>query len=416
MNAYFQLIRQRPQFRYLWLAQVVSLVGDWFNTIASVVLISRYTDSGLAVSGIFVARALPPFLFGPVAGVVADRFNRKTVLVFTDLARMVIVLGFLLVTSADRVWLLYVLTVAQFVISSFFEPARSAILPALVEEDELLVANTLSSATWSAMLTLGAAIGGLTAAAFGVRIALVIDSLTFGLSALFILRIHLAKPIGEEMTEAPASGWTEFIDGLRYVAQRPAIGMITLVKGLGQFGSIDLLAALYAATVFPVGEGGAITIGLMFATHGFGAIIGPIIGNMLGDGSVRYLTNAVVAGFSLTMLGYIFLSISPTLLIAMIPVTLRGMGGSINWTYSSVIIQMQVPDRFLGRVFALDFAIFTLMLSLSLWLTGLAVDGWGLGAREVALTYGVLSLMPVVFWAAFAWRSRARLAEGAAMD
>jgi MFS family permease len=172
MNVYLSLIRRRPQYRFLWFAQVVSLLGDWFNVIATVTIVARYTDSVQSVSLLFLARGLPPFLFGPLAGVVADRFNRKTILIVSDVLRFFIVLGLLLVTSADRLWLVYVLTMLQFMVSAFFEPARAAILPSLVEGDELLTANTLSSATWSAVLAFGAAIGAFTADAFGVRAAL----------------------------------------------------------------------------------------------------------------------------------------------------------------------------------------------------------------------------------------------------
>src|SRR5687768_5689800 len=94
VNTYFPFLQRRPQFRSLWLAQVISLSGDWFNTIASVIIINRYAPSGLAVGGLFIARALPPFLLGPLAGVVADRFDRRKVLILSDVLRAGIVLAF----------------------------------------------------------------------------------------------------------------------------------------------------------------------------------------------------------------------------------------------------------------------------------------------------------------------------------
>ena len=111
MNTYLSFLQRRPKFRSLWLAQVISLSGDWFNTIASVIIINRYAPSGLAVGGLFIARALPPFLLGPLAGVVADRFDRRKILILSDVLRAGIVLGFLLVDRPERLWLLYVLTV-----------------------------------------------------------------------------------------------------------------------------------------------------------------------------------------------------------------------------------------------------------------------------------------------------------------
>ena len=302
MVAYLTLLRSRSQFRYLWLAQVISLTGDWFNTIALVVIVNRYTDSGLAVGGLFLARALPPFIFGPLAGVVADRFSRRAVLILSDLLRAIVVLGYLLVDRPERVWLAYVLSAVQFSVSTFFEPARAAIVPRLVAEAELLDANTLSSITWSAMLTLGGAIGGLTAALFGVQAALVIDSLSFVASALLVFGIRGgARPAG---VHAGGSGWSNFVAGLAYVRQNPDVGLVTLVKGMGQVGSFDIVAALYAEKVFRVGQEGATTLGLMFAAFGLGAVAGPLVANRFGDNSARWLRRAIVGGFALLPLAW----------------------------------------------------------------------------------------------------------------
>lgn len=394
---YVALLRQRPQFRYLWFAQVISLFGDWFNTIATVVLVNRYTDSGLAVGTLFVARALPPFLLGPVAGVIADRFDRKKVLIAADLLRAVIVLGFLLVNSSSLVWLIYLLTVLQFSISAFFEPARNAILPVLVDSDELLVANTLSSATWSAMLAFGAAIGGLATGLLGTSVAITIDSLTFLLSAYFVIRIVADTRPKRESTEI-GGGWLDMIEGFRYVLDRPRIGVVTLVKGLSQVGTADIMIALYAASVFVYGDDGAITLGALYASFGLGAILGPIVGNMLGDGSDQFLQRFILVGFLIMPVGWLLYGAAPFLPVAMLGLFLRAMGGSINWVYSSVLIQTKVPDKFLGRVFALDFSIFTMLMALAVWLTGFIVDTFDVHPRTMAFYFVGAHLVPALLW------------------
>ena len=397
MNTYLSLIRQRPQYRFLWFAQVVSLLGDWFNTIATVIIVTRYTDSVQAVSLLFLARGLPPFLFGPLAGVVADRFNRKTILIISDMLRVIIVLNLLFVTSADRVWLVYVLTTLQFTVSAFFEPARAAILPSLVESDELLTANTLSSATWSVVLSFGAAIGAVTANVFGIQIALIIDAMTFVVSAFFIIQISFVDHPTEKGI-AEVSGWTDLIDGFKYVSERPRIAAYTLVKGLAQVGSVDIMFALYAERVFVVGKDGAITLGLFYTCFGIGAVLGPVIGNMLGDGSDRFLRRGIWVGFLLMPLGWLGFSGAPFLAFAAFAVLLRGMGGSINWTYSSVFLQQKIPDKFLGRVFALDFSLFTLGYAVSVWATGFLVDTLDLDPRQLSMWLAIGSILPVLFW------------------
>jgi Arabinose efflux permease len=405
MISYFPFLQLRPKFRALWLAQVISLTGDWFNTIASVIIVNRYSASGLAVGGLFIARALPPFLLSPVAGVIADRFDRRKVLVLSDVLRAGIVLGFLLVDRPERLWLLYVLTVLQFSVSAFFEPARAALVPALVESEELLLANTLSSITWSAMLAFGGAIGGLTASLFGVRVSLLVDAASFLGSAALV--ISIPGQFSAEAVHALESGWQNFVDGLNYVRKNLDVGLVTLVKAMGQVGSFDIITALYAAHIFREGQEGATTLGLMFTAFGVGSVIGPLISNRLGDSSIIWLRRAILGGFVCMPLAWLIVGTAPTLPIALAGCILRGAGGSINWTYSDVLLQMSVPNHLLGRVFAFDIAIFTLAVSISLWLTGFVTDEFHLNPRTIVLFLALGSLGPLAVWgAALRWQIR----------
>src|SRR5690606_12942705 len=154
------LLRRNANFRNLWLGSVISQFGDWFNVIASAEVISRLTDSGTALSFLFLARFLPLFVFSPIAGVLADRFDRKRIMVLSDVLRAVAVLGFLFIHEPDDIWLFYLLTILQFSLSALFTPARGAVLANVVRSDELVAANALDSLTWSTMLALGAFAGG----------------------------------------------------------------------------------------------------------------------------------------------------------------------------------------------------------------------------------------------------------------
>src|SRR4026207_1896291 len=176
---YIDLLRRNRSFRQLWLGQVVSQMGDWFDTIALYTIILKLTGSGRDVGLLLVARFVPSFFFGPISGVIADRFSRQRIMIISDLLRALVVLGFLFVRRADQLWIVYVLTVFQLGLSTFFEPAKTAASPPIVEDRDLLAANAISSVTWSVMLTLGAAIGGLITGWFGTNAAFVLDSLTF---------------------------------------------------------------------------------------------------------------------------------------------------------------------------------------------------------------------------------------------
>src|SRR5215203_1070860 len=167
---YIDLLRRNRSFRQLWLGQVVSQMGDWFNTIALYTIILKLTGSGRDVGLLLVARFLPSFLFGPLSGVVADRFSRRTIMIVSDVLRAIVVLGFLFVRHADQLWIVYALTVLQLGLSTFFEPAKTAAVPSIVSDRELVAANAISSVTWSVMLTLGAAIGGLITGLLGTNV------------------------------------------------------------------------------------------------------------------------------------------------------------------------------------------------------------------------------------------------------
>jgi len=284
INPYVDLVRHNRAYRYLWFSQIISLMGDLFNLIASAALVAKLSGSGLAIGGIFLARLLPPLLLGPFVGVVADRFNRRKILIASDLLRTGVVLAFLLIRSEADIWLIYVLIVLQFSISAFFEPTRAALLPSLVPRHDLVTANALSSATWSTMLALGAALGGLATALFGITTAFLIDAATFLVSAWFVTRIPLGPgPVQAEALAAPQSGWQDFVSGLIYLRQHPAILMVALLKASSAlaYGGMAIIEVNFAERVFPLGEGGSGTLGLIYFMAGLGTGLGPILARRL---------------------------------------------------------------------------------------------------------------------------------------
>src|SRR5438445_1266015 len=163
--AYLTLLRRNRNYRLLWLAQIVSELGDWFYTLAVYHLLLELTGSkAQAVAFAVVLQVLPSTLAAPTAGVINDRLSRKRIMIGADLVRFFIVLGMLLVRTPSMVWLVYPLLFVETIAAAFFEPAHSAVIPNIVPEDEVLAANALASVTWSFCLAAGAALGGLFAA------------------------------------------------------------------------------------------------------------------------------------------------------------------------------------------------------------------------------------------------------------
>ncbi len=403
MSQYLQLLRKNPDYTRLWLAQVVSLLGDWFNTIVLSALVANYSGgSGAAVSGFLLARFIPSLIIGPFAGTLIDRFNRKNLLIASDVSRALVVLLLLLATGPDTLWLIYLLTFIQFSLSTVFEPGRNAIMPSLLRKEDLVLANTLGSVTWSVMLAGGAIIGGLVAASFGAAFALVVDSITFLISAMLIVGITVRPDhvrVLHQDTPAPASTERGFRDGLRYLRQRPGLAATLLVK-LGQsLGNVDALMIIYATELFVVGEDGIISLSLMYAAFGLGAVIGPLVLNRFNDGSVRVMRRLIIIGYAWITLAWLVFGGASSLALVSLALVMRAMGGSVNWTYSSVIIQKSVADEYLGRMFSLDMIGFQLASAASILITGQLVDSLGIeNVRFIVLGMGALSLVPLVLW------------------
>ena len=399
---YIELLRSNHGFRQLWLGQVISQTGDWFNTIALYTIILNLTGSGRDVGLLLVARFLPSFIFGPLSGVVADRFSRRSIMIISDLLRAVVVLGFLFVRRADQLWIIYVLTVLQLGLSTFFEPAKTAAIPSIVSDRELVAANAISAVTWSVMLTLGAAIGGVITGWFGTNVAFILDSLTYVLSGLLIISVRLPKRpprAKSKLTVAKALGISDTVEGVQYVKGRPRVLALLLVKpawGLG--GGILSLLAVFGERIFPVGNSAATGIGVLFAARGIGTAVGPIVARRIaGEGKNRMLVSIGIS-FMIGGLGYIAFGSTSSFVVALIVLGLAHTGGSILWVFSTVLLQRDVEDNFRGRVFAAELALLTLAMAASNYVTGEMLDRFSFSPRTVTIALGIWFLMPGVIW------------------
>jgi MFS family permease len=332
---YGELIRSNHNFRYLWFGQIVSLLGDWFNLIASASLIAELTQSGAAIGGLFVVRMLAPFLVSPIAGVVADRYNRKYILIATDIARALTVVGFLFIREPGQIWMLYALTAVQLGISGFFFPTRNAILPDIVTRRELGAANALSSATWSVMLAVGAAIGGLVSGTWGIYPAFTIDALTFIVSAFFLWQLRY-QPTNTDISgsdKTVGAALKQYVEGLRYLKNHPDVLFITLHKAAVSVfvsGGFQVIQVALAQDVFPIGEGGGISLGLMFGVAGVGTGIGPILARRFTGDRDRPMRKAIIVGYILCSVGMILVAPLFDFYSVLLGSAVRGVGGGIQ--------------------------------------------------------------------------------------
>ena len=399
--SYTELLRNNRNYRFLWLGQVASLLGDWFNLVASAALIGLLTQSGLAVGSLFVVRMLAPFLVSPIAGVVADRYNRKHILIAVDLARAAVVLAFLLVRDPGHVWLLYTLTAVQMALSGFFYPARTSILPDLAREGDLGAMNALSSATWSVMLALGAALGGLFSGTFGMYPAFVLDTLTFLISALLLLQIRMpAAPatIASDMTVAAAV--RQYFDGLRYLREHPAVLFIAVQKAINSLwltAGFQVLVVAISQRVFVVGEGGGISMGLIFGLAGVGSGLGPILARKLTGDDGPTLKKAISVAYLISALGLAVTAPLVSLPLVLLGTLFRSIGGGIIWVFSTQLLLQNVPRRVHGRVFATEFMFVYLGGAFASSAYGAALDT-NLTISGLIWTVTGLSAIPMALW------------------
>lgn len=409
-TGYFDLIRRNRNFRYLWLGQIVSLFGDWFNLIASAALVAQLTHSGLAVGLLFAVRMLAPFLISPLAGVAADRYNRKTLLILTDLTRAVTVLAFLLVREPRHAWLLFALTAVQLGISGVFFPTRTAMLPDLVSENELGAANALTATTWSVLLAVGSAIGGLVAGTLGIHAAFVIDSLTFVLSAVLILQIAYRQPETQISGEAslPAA-IEEYVDGLRYLRDNLDVLVITLQKAAMSFtiagGAANVVMVTLSEQVYVIGESGAISLGILYGVVGVGTGVGPILARKFTGDRELPMRRAIGLSYGVSIIGLLLSAQLLNFGSVLAGMFLRAFGIGAIWVFSTQLLLQKVSSNVRGRVFATDFALFTLGSATSAGIGGWALDSTGLGVEQIMLLMAGMGLIPWFTWTIY-WRIR----------
>jgi MFS family permease len=374
-------------------ASLISLGGDWFLLVALFGLVLHYSDSAIAVALVIAVQDLMYFLLSPVAGVLADRIDRRRLMVGADLARAVVCLGFLLIRTDSLVWLAFVLLAVMASFSAAFEPASAAALPNLVEEEDLATANALSGSLWGTMLAVGAALGGVVAAVFGRDTAFILDAVSFLASAWLIWPIR--RPFAEHHVAEDHAGVGEAtVETIRYARRDHRVLALLAVKfGWGIAGGVLVLIPLLAHRQYHAGDVG---IGLLMASRGVGALIGPFIGRSALGPQDRRIFGAIALALAVFGLGYTLLGLVPGLLLAMPTVALAHVGGGAQWTLSSYGLQRIVPDRIRGRIFAFDGMLVTLTFGLSCLLTGWLAESFG--PQVTAVGMGAVAMGWAAVW------------------
>ncbi len=411
---YLEVLRDNPSFRWLFLARTISLTGDWFSLIAIFALLREVAGSDArAIGGVLILKLLPFFLAGPIAGVVADRFDRRMILFVADLFRIALVLMLLAVPHVARpVALTNLLILLQVIASAFFEPARAAMLPNLVPRQHLAAANALGAMMWSIVFALGAATGGLVTDWFGWRTALLIDASTYALSAACVLRItlaHVPRPSkGGPLDWMTLTGLRDVVEGVRFLTGRPSIAVLLFLKsGWGLAGAVTLFLTLFGERVYALGGRPDLGVALLYFARAVGTGLGPVLARrFLPDESPRSMKVLLTGAFLWPAFWYSVFALVHDPWLAAASVALAHFGGSVVWVYSSILLQREVPDEFRGRVMSADLGLATLTISLSTAFYGWRAADPSADLRTLMLTMTGMLLVPTAiwWWASGRWR------------
>ncbi len=370
------LLQRNPDFARLYLALLVAFAADWFATVALIDLVLETTGSAAAASVILVLQMAPFLVATPIAGMLADRFDRRLLLTGANVGRGIVCIGLLFAVDADSIWIAFAVVALLAFGAAFFEPTVSASLPNLVEPADLPTANALIGSAWGTMVAFGAALGGVVAATVGREVTFLLYPLLFFVSATLVwsVRRSMREP-GHVAEDAPRGigGLVSTVTETLALARRDR-GVASLLLTKPTFGVATGIVHMLAITSDDIWGAGQLGVGLLFAARGLGALVGPFAGRRFASDDRSLLLRGISLSFVVYLVGYALLPLSPVIWAAAVFVFIGHLGGGAQWTLSSYGLQRSTPDRVRGRVFAVDFGLALAVSSVSTlaagWLAG----------------------------------------------
>lgn len=403
-KGYIEFFLSNKKFRRLWAASVISLLGEWFNTIALFFLILEYSGSEFLLGVLFSVRMALFAISQPINGLLADRISRKKLMLWANLMQVFLALSFLMVDGKEDMWWLIAVSGLMMLLHGVYVTAERAALPNIVEETDLITANAIDSASWSTALCIGAMLGGITVSIWGTDMAFIIDSYTFLISSLLLIPLTFEQKF-DESTQGPfvktalsniKTGWSRIYHDkklLRIVFAKSSWNL----AGAGLAGVFLVLAGGSLT-----GYGAAFGFGLFFFARGIGTGIGPLMARALFKDKSRWPS---VIGILVSISGVFYLLVGLTLEIYL-PLTVcliilahAASGG--NWVLSTVLTQMWVEDEIRGRVFSIDMLILGSTAALSTSVAGFLVEYQNLSLKSGFISFSCImfiSGMVFTFW------------------
>lgn len=408
--SYTQLLQRNRSFRRLFFGQVISEMGNWFNFIAALGVGRVVSGAATEVTAIIlIARLVPMTLFAPLAGAFVDRWSRRTVMIVTDLLRVVIALGFLLVRRPEDLWIAYLCTALLSVFGTFFEAAKQASVPNITGESDLLAGNALMFSSRFLFMSLGSALGGWTAAYAGYDAAFIINALSFFASAysVWLVPEEETRQRTTEVTEKQPRSlykgyWSDIREGWAYIVTHAPVATILGINILWATGggAMNLIADRLGALVF-AGENGMgpdAAVAALYFAGGFGLFLGMMIARRVGAFfELRKRTIAFI-GWTLFIQGifYALAGVMPTLVLSCVMIGISRILLGAEFAVQETLLMRLVPDHLRGRVSTTDRA-----AEMMIWALSTAMAGWSLNwitIRSLTVVTGLLSGTAGLLW------------------
>ena len=395
-KGYIEFFSSNPKYRRLWAASVISLLGEWFNTIALFLLILQYSGSQFLLGILFAVRM---FLFGisqPINGLLADRLNRKSLMFWSNVLQIGLALSFLLVDGEEDMWWLISISGLMMLLHGVYVTAERAAVPNIVEEEDLITANAIGSASWSTALCMGAMLGGIVVSDWGTDAAFIIDSLTFLLSAIILIPLTIEQKVDESM-KGPLFGTAikNIKIGWNRIYNDKRLLRIVFAKSswnLGGAGLAGVFLVLAGADI--TGYGAAFGFGLFFFARGIGTGIGPLIARSVFKDKNKWPS---LIGILVSVSGIFYLFVGLTLdyylplTVLLIIISHSASGG--NWVLSTVLTQSWVEDEVRGRVFSMDMLILGTSAALSTTTAGYLVEYHNLSLQTGFISFSIVMIL-----------------------
>ncbi len=396
-EGYFVLLQRNRNFRIFWLGRIVYLTGNFFRSIAVSTMLYQLTGSGLALGASFGFSTLPLVIASPYAGVIADRHDRRRIMIVAALSTASIVLGFLLITNVELVWLAYPIIVLLTIVGAFSAAAHDAWMPDLVTKKQYPLANALDTSIFFILMAFGSLFGGLVIENYGWGPAFVFNSFSCVLSALCLFLIQTTSQTLDRKPQT-RSVWHDLIEGGRLVWRgQLLLGVILLdvMYCLGA-GGTGLAITFFALDVYGLGSSG---LGVLYFLYGIGATIGALVLSRWFLRRLDFHRQCLLLGIICLGEGVFFalFAVGPSAIHSAIALALRAViMGIFPPTVYTVMVQL-IPPEFRGRVFSYRMGIINLIAGAMPFIYGRFI---GIAPVETGLVIAFLMGMPGAVWTA----------------